>query len=121
MGKCRTQGEQLSGGQISGEQLSPLSGHLSSIAEGGGQVSVEQLSGGEQMSSEHLSPLKFRVSKCRVSICRVTEVFGVFSHGARIGSLGGQDVKLVESLGGERPRSEAVQWHLMTFNIDSPF
>ena len=31
------------------------------------------------------------------------------SHGARICSLGGQDVKLVEALGGERPRSETAQ------------
>ena len=34
-------------------------------------MSVEQLSWGEQMSSDHLSALKLRVSTFRMSICRV--------------------------------------------------
>ena len=78
-------GEQVSGEQMSSEHISLVGEQMSSGSLTGEQVSDEHLSVGEHLSSEQMSYLRFRVSKCLVSKC----------HGINI-SLHNISVKFVE-------------------------
>ena len=62
-------GEQVSGEQMSSEHISLVGEQMSSGSLTGEQVSDEHLSVGEHLSSEQMSYLRFRVSKCLVSKC----------------------------------------------------
>ena len=65
-------GEQVSGEQMSSEHISLVGEQMSSGSLTGEQVSDEHLSVGEHLSSEQMSYLRFRVSKCLVSKCHGT-------------------------------------------------